>query len=428
VKAPTRGPAAEATGPTASMEAPDLLAGWRPGDFLMERRGRGVLGAGPGLTIEVPPGSDQAATAARLAERALSQSAQLAPLVAGALPYRGDQPALLVVPERAVVTPAVPQEAGWAGELEPPAEPVPGADEWPPAAPISPRLDPGGVVLRLHWRPEPAAADFAAVLAEALRRIEAGELEKVVLARSLAAVNPGIDLGALLAELRRRDPGCWLFAAQAAGGGVFLGATPETLIRRRGSSVLSLPHAGTAARAADPGEDRRAAQALLSSVKERHEHRVVVEAVAESLGPHCSELRVDPEPHLAATAAVWHLASAVRGRLRPSAPGSLGLAAALHPTPAVCGTPAPDAAALINLLEPSGRGLYAGLVGWMDERGDGEWAVSLRCALVTADRVRLHAGVGIVAESDPQSEVAETEAKFRTLLGALRALGYSESE
>ncbi len=427
MNAPTRDLAAEATGSAPAIEPPDLLAGWRPGDFLMERRRRGVLGAGPGLVIEVAPGPDQAATAARLAERALSQSAQLTPLVAGALPYRGDLPALLVVPERAVVTPAVLPEGGSAEELEPPSEPVPGAEGWPPPAPISPRLETGANAIPLRWRPEPAAADFAAALAEALRRIGAGELEKVVLARSLATANPGIDLAALLGELRRRDPGCWLFAAAAAGGGVFLGATPETLIRRRGDSVLSLPLAGTAARSADPGEDRRAAEVLLSSLKERHEHRVVVEAVAESLVPHCSELRVDPEPHLSATAAVWHLASAVRGRLRPSAPGSLGLAAALHPTPAVCGTPAASAAALITLLEPWGRGLYAGLVGWMDGHGDGEWAVSLRCALVTADRVRLHAGVGIVAESDPQSEVAETEAKFRTLLGALRAMGYSET-
>ena len=134
---------------------------------------------------------------------------------------------------------------------------------------------------------------YAAAVAEAVARIRAGGLEKVVLARSLVAPNPGIDLRALLAELRRRDPGCHLFAAPADGG-AFVGVTPETLVRREGERVLSLPHAGTAARSPDPGEDRRAAEGLLRSAKDRHEHRPVVEAVADALAPHCSELHVDP--------------------------------------------------------------------------------------------------------------------------------------
>jgi isochorismate synthase len=274
----------------------------------------------------------------------------------------------------------------------------------------------------MRWRAEPFAAAYAEAVTEALSRIRAGELEKVVLARALVADNPGIDLAALLAELRRRDPECDLFATPADEDGAFVGATPETLLRREGDRVVSLPHAGTAARwPDDPGRDRQAAEALVRSAKNQREHAAVVEAVAETLTSHCTKLRVDPEPHLVATATVWHLATAVRGRLRPFAPSALALAAELHPTPAVCGTPADVAGALIARLEPASRGLYSGLVGWVDTRGDGEWAVSLRCALITPALVRIQAGAGIVALSQPELEVEETELKFRTIVDALEA-------
>jgi len=274
----------------------------------------------------------------------------------------------------------------------------------------------------MRWRAEPPAAAYAEAVAEALSRIRAGELEKVVLARALVAGNPGIDLAALLAELRRRDPECDLFAAPADDDDTFVGATPETLLRREGDRVVSLPHAGTAARwPDDPGRDREAAEALVRSAKNQREHAAVVEAVADTLTRHCTKLRVDPEPHLVATATVWHLATAVRGRLRRFAPSALALAAELHPTPAVCGTPADVAGALIARLEPASRGLYSGLVGWVDTRGDGEWAVSLRCALITRALVRVQAGAGIVALSQPDLEVEETELKFRTIVDALEA-------
>ena len=397
-----------------------LLAGWRPGDFLMEREGHGVLGQGVAGRIEVPAMPAQAVRAALMAEEALASATGEAGIVAGALPFRGDIPALLVIPERVLTDPerpaAVPEAVG-TGHERPIA---------PPRGPGAPAhaagQDPDGP-RPLRWRPEPSAAAFREAVEEAIRRIQEGELEKVVLRRSLVAGNPGVDLGLLLAELRREDPGCHLFAAPAAAGGTLVGATPETLIRRRGQAVLSVPHAGTAARSADPARDRWLAAQLLRSEKDRHEHRVVVEEVADRLAPHCEQLEVDPEPHLTATGAVWHLATTLRGRLRHSAPSSLALAAALHPTPAVCGRPARSALELIAQLEPAGRGLYSGLVGWMDSRGDGEWAVSLRCALVTDDEVRLDAGVGLVAESDPDAEVAETEAKFVTLLEALGATG-----
>ena len=393
----------------------------------MEREGAGIVTSGELRRIEVPAGPGQAARAANLADAALTALGVDGAVIAAALPFAGDAPAHLLLPERVRITSIAPREldlaAGDRGWSAAPAPPQPaalapaerGAHRSSDSSPA--RIGP------MRWRAHPPLTSYAGAVAEAISRIRAGGLEKVVLARSLVASNPGIEMGALLAELRRRDPGCHLFAAPgfAAAEGDFVGATPETLIRREGDRVLSLPHAGTAARSPDPARDRQAAEALLRSAKNRHEHAAVVEAVADALQPHCAELWVDPEPHLAATATVWHLATAVRGRLRPSAPGALSLAAALHPTPAVCGTPTAAAAELIAELEPGSRGLYAGLVGWVDSRGDGEWAVSLRCALVTRAAVRIHAGAGIVAESQPELEVAETDVKFRTLIDALEA-------
>ncbi|MGP8160824.1 MAG: isochorismate synthase MenF [Candidatus Dormibacteria bacterium] len=421
-------------GASGSPGAPvDLLAAWRPAGFLMERRGAGIVATGELRRIEVPAGPAQVARAASMADAALSNLGVDGAIVAAALPYAGDIPAGLLLPERVTVTSIAPRDldlrtrraqgaAGASRGTSPGRQrAVPEAAAVARRPATAPEPAPTHPAPALRWRAEPSAAAYGRAVAEAISRIRTGELEKVVLTRSLVAPNPGLELSRLLAELRRRDPGCHLFAAPAAEGGAFVGATPETLLRRDGDRVLSLPHAGTAARSPDPGRDRQAAEALLRSTKDLHEHAAVVEAVADTLAPHCVDLRVDSEPHLAATAAVWHLATAVRGRLRPSAPSALALAAELHPTPAVCGTPRAAAGALIARLEPASRGLYAGLVGWVDGRGDGEWAVSLRCALVTRAVVRIHAGAGIVAESQPHLEVAETEVKFRTMIDALEA-------
>jgi isochorismate synthase len=398
----------------------DLLAAWRPGGFLMERRGTGIVTAGELRRIEVPEGPEQAIRAAVIADEALAGLGIEGAVVAAALPFRGDVAARLVIPEQITITSISPRELDLgAGRARRVGEPAPPRR---PDAAVPPRADTAQPVSPMRWEAEPPASAYAEAVAEALARIRAGELEKVVLTRALLATNPGIDLATLLTELRRRDPECHLFAVSADEDGDFVGATPETLLRREGDRVVSLPHAGTAARwPDDPGRDRAAAEALVRSAKNQHEHAAVVEAVADTLAPHCAEMRVETEPHLVATATVWHLATAVRGRLRPSAPSALALAAALHPTPAVCGTPPKAAGALIARLEPASRGLYSGLVGWVDSRGDGEWAVSLRCALITRALVRIQAGAGIVAESQADLEVVETEIKFRTMVDALEA-------
>ena len=182
---------------------------------------------------------------------------------------------------------------------------------------------------------------------------------------------------------------------------------------------MSKPVAGSAARSGEPAEDMRRAAALLASQKDRREHAFVVDAVFEVLRPFCVELHVPREPSLLQTDAMWHLMTEIRGRLRDPSISSLRLATLLHPTPAVCGSPRAEALAAIRTLEDLNRGFYAGFVGWSDATGDGQWVVSIRCAEIEENRIRVFAGAGIVEDSNAQDELAETAAKLRTILSAL---------
>jgi isochorismate synthase len=231
-----------------------------------------------------------------------------------------------------------------------------------------------------------------------------------VLARTVVATSDhAFDVPTLLERLRTVEHDAYVFGIHG-----FVGASPELLVARDGTTISSKPLAGTAARAADPDGAR-----LLASAKDHAEHAFVADAVRATLEPHCGTLDVGA-PHLLGTSTVWHLATDVRGTVRPDGPTALELAALLHPTPAVCGTPRAQARAAIAELEPFDRGLYTGTVGWVDANGDGQWAVALRCAEVEGARARLFAGAGIVAASDPDEELAETDAKMLGLLDALR--------
>ena len=391
----------------------DLLAAWEPaGGFLLEREGSGLVAAGAVRETVVPPGPAQGAIAAEAASDLLRGADEEGAVVVGALPFDGRVPARLWVPERVLRTTPASGMPGHRhpGDAEPPAEGP------PPAAGREPAGDAG----RLDARPDPAPEAFAAAVAEAVERIRRGELRKVVLARTLLlGLAADADPATVLRRLHRRDPGCHTYAVRGAGGRLLLGATPETLLRRRGRTVVCDPMAGSAPRSPDPAEDRAAAQRLLGSAKDHREHRLVVEAMTDALAPFCDHLEVDPRPRLTATATVWHLATSMRGRLVEGAPSALGLAAAIQPTPAVCGTPTPAALEAIHELEPVPRGLYSGLVGWVDAAGDGEWVVALRCAELSGREARLYAGAGIVEGSVPELEVGETEAKFGALLAAL---------
>ncbi|MCZ2859353.1 isochorismate synthase [Blastococcus sp. VKM Ac-2987] len=257
-------------------------------------------------------------------------------------------------------------------------------------------------------------ASWCAAVSAAVARIDAGDLEKVVLARDLlVSADAPLDPRRMLRRLAARFPGCWTFAVDG-----LLGATPELLLRRTGRRLSSRVLAGTAPRGAG-AEDERLAAALLDSEKDRGEHALAVDSLVRALQPYCRELTAPAEPELLTLANVRHLATDVVGTQRGSA-GLLELVGAVHPTAAVCGTPTPDAAALIRELEGMDRGRYAGPVGWLDATGDGEFGLALRCAeLVGDDGARLFAGCGIVAGSDPAAELAETQSKFAAFQAAL---------
>ncbi|VWB33085.1 isochorismate synthase [Burkholderia lata] len=271
--------------------------------------------------------------------------------------------------------------------------------------------------MRYATREVPAADAYGDAVAHAVARIRAGELDKVVLARTLEVDGEQpVDVAPLVARLAARNPHGYTFSVDLGAGCTLLGASPELLVNRFGGVVRANPLAGSAPRSRDPVEDRRRAEALLDSAKDLDEHRVVVEAVRDSLAPFCSHLDVPARPSLMHTETMWHLSTEVRGETQADA---LTLALALHPTPAVCGAPRDAARACIRAAEPFDRGFYAGMLGWVDTHGDGEWIVTIRCAQAFDRTLRLYAGAGVVAESTPDGERAETAAKFRTMLDAL---------
>jgi isochorismate synthase len=252
-------------------------------------------------------------------------------------------------------------------------------------------------------------------------------LQKVVLARALHLVaDRPLDERTILHQLVADDAEAtaYLVDLSVAGadyaGTALVGASPELLVARSGKLVSCQPFAGSAPRSADPQTDAANGAALAESGKNRHEHQLVVDTMRAALEPLCTELDVAAQPQLSRTAALWHLSTPIRGRLRDASTTAIDLALALHPTPAVGGVPTPAAVELIAQLEGD-RGFYAGAVGWCDARGDGRWVVAIRGAQLSADRraALAQAGGGIVAESDPDDEVAETTTKFRTILSAL---------
>jgi isochorismate synthase len=396
-------------------EAFDLLAAYEPplGVFF-ERRGQGVAGTGaPPLTLE---GNDSSGPTGIL--QVLRDTVRLghdvAPVALGAMGFRRGADGLsgLVIPTRTVRRDLGGQtwriDADDSGVIEqPPFEPVVGGVAHEPFT-------------DMQLREAPPADAYQAAVAEAVARIRRGEMRKVVLARTIeVTAERELDPRLLVGRLRAVDPDAYTFATPTDEG-VIVGASPELLVSRRGHEVRSNPLAGSAPRSGDPEEDRANADALIGSSKDREEHAIVVDAVAETLRPFCEELGWDPEPVLRETPNVWHLSTNFRGALRDPAPTALDLVAALHPTPAVAGEPREAALEAIADLEPFDRGRYAGPVGWVDAEGDGEWAIALRCAELRGERAVLYAGAGIVADSDPARELDETGRKFRAFLDALR--------
>lgn len=324
--------------------------------------------------------------------------AQRVEMVVGALPFDLDKPAALTVPKTIVREP---------GSLEPPA----------------------------YFRQQNLTSEISGVdpdTHEHLRRVEAAvatinasRLEKVVLARAVdiefnGPVDPMLVAARLIDLSNHRDGFAADLTPAGYDGAMLVGASPEVLVKKKGNVVSAFPLAGSAARSANPEEDRAAGEQLLNSSKDLREHAFVVEHLAEILAPMCGSFYAPNTPQLVQTNEMWHLGTPITGTLKKPTTTALELAVRCHPTPAICGTPTAAAKSLICTAETD-RGFYSGAVGWCDSTGDGEYMVAIRCAEVAGDGLtaRAWAGGGIVEDSDPEAELAETTAKLQTIVRAM---------
>jgi menaquinone-specific isochorismate synthase len=249
----------------------------------------------------------------------------------------------------------------------------------------------------------------------AVSAIETGKLEKVVLAKDLLlSVGENPDLGTPLQRLHKRYPDCWTYKVE----NVF-GASPELLLRAEDGKVSARVLAGTAGRGTDPDVDHAIADGLSHSLKNKHEHLYAVQSLVNELRPFCLSVEFDEEPFSLALPDLWHLATDVRGILKPDVT-LLDVIEKLHPTAAVAGTPRDKAVEMIRELEPFDRGGYAGPVGWLSSSGSGEIAIALRGGVIEKNSIRAIAGCGIVSESTPQAELDETELKFKAVRWAFQ--------
>ena len=281
----------------------------------------------------------------------------------------------------------------------------------------SPALRPSPTAADFSVRPGVDIATYLTAVAAARDAVRAGQLDKAVIARDIVvSSSEPINVHSVLLRLRASFGSSYRYSIDG-----FLGASPELLIALDGATVSSHPLAGTTPRTGDPATDARLAAELLASPKNQIEHRVVIDVVHDTLLPWASYLDWEPEPSIVAVANVQHLGTRMQGQLSQPSPDVVTLAKALSPTPALGGHPQHAALDLIERVEGFRRGRYGGAVGWVDARGNGTWAVAIRCAEFSQDRrqARLFAGGGIVADSEPLAELAETQAKFQAMLSAI---------
>lgn len=373
---------------------------------VFERGDDGLAGRGEAVRIEVADLSTDALAQVTDVLRDLAGPDDVArpgtgPVAFAALPFDRDAAAAFVVPE--VIVGRAADGARWVTRI--------GGRDLPLVADDEPAPRPA--TYSVHSTSD--AAEWMDLVAAATKTIVDGAFDKVVLAREVVVeADVPLPRRGLLDRLRRAFPGCFTFSIDG-----MVGASPELLVSRSGDTVRAHPMAGTAPRGGDPSADARLAAGLLSSTKDRWEHQLTIDMVWETLLPFCSYVDSEPEPSIVAVANVQHLASLVEGRLSTPAAPVTELVAALHPTPAVSGSPRDPALAFISGREGIVRDTYAGPVGWVDAAGNGTWAVGIRSALLDGCTARLFAGVGVVNDSDPAAELAETEAKFQAVLSAI---------
>jgi menaquinone-specific isochorismate synthase len=404
--------AAELVAWTVEVDDPGELLTWLPAGqaFAFLRGGDGIVGWGEAARLTVAPESDPLRDVQALLQSITARDDVGVPgCGAVAVAAMGFDPTM---DDGVVVVPKVVlgrrDGRSWLTLVNPPgAVAVPAMHRRPVAAANAP---PAAVSATL-----PSEADWRDAVATAVARLRAGDLSKVVLARAIeVTADAALDPRAVAARLAQRFPGCFTYLCDG-----LVGASPELLIRRLGRHAESLVLAGTVRRGASAEEDAELERELLASTKNAVEHRLAAESVHDVFSGVSPEVAIDPRPHLMRLANVSHLATHVEAWLPDPAPSALELALRLHPSAAVGGTPRDVAAEMIRELEAQPRGRYAAPVGWVDANGDGEFAIALRCAQVSGRVARLWAGAGIVAESDPDAEVAETTAKFDAVLSAL---------
>ncbi|MGM9950876.1 MAG: isochorismate synthase DhbC [Lysinibacillus sp.] len=374
------------------------LDDYEAGDFFIESPKRTILGKG--VFLEVPSDEKQDNQMAGLAERVAltlkraKEQGHPQPIVTGAVPFDHYKKASLSIPEIIQLAPSYQKE------------------------------ERGGMVAApaavYELTPIPSPEQYKKGVAQGIERIQSGELDKIVLSRSLKlSSKEPVNIPQLLHNLAYQNKYGYTFATDITSGeerATLIGASPELLVSREGMEVIANPLAGSRPRSKDPIEDHRRAQELLSSPKDLHEHAVVVEAVAAALRPYLKNMEVPEKPSLVTTETMWHLSTVVKGELVDPEASSLELAVALHPTPAVCGAPTEKARQAIAEIEPFDRSFFTGMVGWCDADGDGEWVVTIRCAEAKEHTLQLFAGAGVVGASKPEEELAETGAKFQTML------------
>jgi menaquinone-specific isochorismate synthase len=402
-------------------EPPDLLAQAGDEGLLFRSEDGGIAAHGEALRLELPHGLADApavaqvgqALSAIVTEDAVRQPGT-GPVAVGALPFDPAGPGHLVVPRRIFGRSG---DVGWLTTVEPfDAGPEPVARETEPHRPDGEKplaADPPDC---FQLVPTMTHREWKDIIAGAVEVLERGELAKVVLARRIdIEANRPFVVADVLERLVALYPSCMIYSVDG-----FIGASPELLIRRHGEMVESHPLAGTVARSGDAHGDQILVARMMGSDKIRREHRVVVEAIAAALARVCTDVDVPAVPSVLGLRNVSHLATYIRGRLAAAdRPSALELAARIHPTPAVGGSPTEDAIRYIHKVEGFDRGRYAGPVGWMDANGDGCFALGIRGAEVDGSTARIFAGNGIVAGSDPVEELGETQLKLQALLAAL---------
>ena len=367
--------------------------------YLFVRDGVGFAGQGIAQSIS----ADTAADFLRTIDHDNQTSLDVGPIAIGNIAFQRMAPATLVIPRKVVGK----DEAGncWITTI----------DDASPT--ISPALASQPKPSTFNVEPITPIETYKKAVLAARDAVRSGAITKAVIAREIRVTSSiPIDVHAVLLRLRATFARSYRYSING-----FIGASPELLVEIKGDRIRSHPLAGTTPRTGDPKTDDELARKLIASMKDQVEHRVVIDAIHEMLLPWCSYLDWEPEPSVLQVANVQHLGTLIEGHLSAVRPSVMEIVRTLSPTPALGGHPRDAALALIADVEELDRGPYGGAVGWVDGSGNGTWAVAIRCAELSDDRLtaRLIAGGGIVAASDPDAELAETQAKFQAMLSAI---------